>query len=239
MKKVTDNPIIPDIPRYKKMVNDSNPADDADSNWMITLSDVLTLLLVFFIMFSVMNKSAKSDTIPQTDNRVNIPFDTAIVKNTPSSDTLSGMKNEMDSAIRDLNMEEGIDVQTLDKEIVITMRENVTFMSADAELLNDSEPVLDKIASIIKSHPSFIVEIDGHTDNVPINTPRYPSNWELSVARAASVLKYLINHHGMEPSRFSIKGDADQRPLASNDTTEHRALNRRVEIRLKEQETTG
>ena len=205
---------------------------------MITLSDVLTLLLVFFIMFSFMNRSAKSDTIPQTDTRVNSPVDTTIVKNT-FPDILSGMKNEMDSAIRDLNMEEDIDVQAMDKEIVITMKENVTFISADAELIKDSEPVLDKIASIIESHPSFIVEIDGHTDNLPINTPRYPSNWELSVARAASVLKYFMNHHGMEPSRFSIKGDADQRPLASNDTTEHRALNRRVEIRLKEKETTG
>ena len=238
MKNADDNRGMPDMPGYKRLIKDSNLNDDSDSNWMITLSDVLTLLLVFFIMFSFMNKNAKSDTIPQTEKRVNIPVDTAIVKNT-FPDTLSGMKNEMDSAIRDLNMEEDVDVQTMDREMVITMKENVTFMSADAELIKDSEPVLDKIASIIESHPSFIVEIDGHTDNVPIGTPRYPSNWELSVARAASVLKYLMDHHGMEPSRFSIKGDADQRPLASNDTAEHRALNRRVEIRLKEKETTG
>lgn len=237
MKK-PDNLIKPEIPHYKKLVNGSNLDDDSDSNWMITLSDVLTLLLVFFIMFSFINKNAKSDTIPQTDKGVTIPIDTTFVKNT-SSDTLSGMKNEMDSAIRDLNMEEDVDVRTLDREIVITMKENVSFMSADAELLKESEPVLEKIASIIKSHPSFIVEIDGHTDNVPINTPRYPSNWELSVARAASVLKYFMNNQGMEPSRFSIKGDADQRPLVSNDTTEHKALNRRVEIRLKEQESAG
>jgi chemotaxis protein MotB len=237
MKK-PDNLIKPEIPHYKKLVNGSNLDDDSDSNWMITLSDVLTLLLVFFIMFSFINKNAKSDTIPQTDKGVTIPIDTTFVKNT-SSDTLSGMKNEMDSAIRDLNMEEDVDVQTRDREIVITMKENVTFMSADAELIEESEPVLDKIASIIKSHPSFIVEIEGHTDNVPINTLRYPSNWELSVARAASVLKYFINNQGVEPSRFSIKGDADQRPLVSNDTVEHKAQNRRVEIRLKEQVLNG
>ncbi len=227
-----------DGPDYRKLMKDSNLIEDSDGNWMITLSDVLTLLLVFFIMFSFMNRSAKSAAVPQTDTTVNIPVETAIVKNT-FPDTLSRMKNEMDSAIRDLDMEEDVDVQAAAREIVITMKENVTFMSADAELLDDSKPILDKIASIIASHPSFLVEIDGHTDNVPIRTIRYPSNWELSVARAASVLKYFMNHHGMEPSRFSIKGDADQRPLAFNDTAEHRALNRRVEIRLKEPEPAG
>jgi chemotaxis protein MotB len=69
-----------------------------------------------------------------------------------------------------------------------------------------------------------------------IRTSLYPSNWELSAARAMSVLKYFMNNHGINPSRLSIKGYADQQPMAPNDTPENRAQNRRVEIRLREKE---
>jgi chemotaxis protein MotB len=99
--------------------------------------------------------------------------------------------------------------------------------------LQASVPLIAGIAEIIRTNPSYTVEIDGHTDTVPIHTSRFPSNWELSVARATSVLKYFIDVQGMDPSRFYVKGNADQRPVAPNDTPEQRAQNRRVEIRLR------
>jgi len=92
---------------------------------------------------------------------------------------------------------------------------------------------MGEIAESIRKNPSYTVEIDGHTDNLPIHTPHYPSNWELSEARATSVLKCFIDTYGIDPSRFYIRGYADRRPLVSNDSPEHRAQNRRVEIRLK------
>ncbi|MBF0566970.1 MAG: flagellar motor protein MotB [Nitrospirae bacterium] len=101
----------------------------------------------------------------------------------------------------------------------------------------ETKPLLDKVAEIIQLYPQYAVEIDGHTDNVPINTHAFPSNWELSAARATNVLKYFINVHGMNPTRFYVKGSADSRPIVPNDTHEHRAQNRRVEIRLKESST--
>jgi chemotaxis protein MotB len=114
------------------------------------------------------------------------------------------------------------------------MKEKVTFNPAEAEIIQSSGPILSNIAEIIKEHPSFLVEIEGHTDNIPIKTSHYPSNWELSVARATNVLKFFIDNHSIDPSRFSVKGSADQKPVASNDSPENRAKNRRVEIRLKE-----
>jgi chemotaxis protein MotB len=124
-------------------------------------------------------------------------------------------------------------IQAGPQEILITMKEHITFGMGEAEVLKSSEPILDTIAEMVKRYPSFQVEIDGHTDDLPIKTGRFPSNWELSVARAASVLKYLINGHGLDPSRFTIKGNGEQRPLSPNHTVEQRAQNRRVEIRLK------
>ena len=112
------------------------------------------------------------------------------------------------------------------------MKEKVTFMPGEVDVLEGSQHLLDRIAEIINRYPAYLVEISGHTDDVPIRTPLYPSNWELSVARASSVLKYFIHTHSVDPSRLSIKGNADKKPLTSNDTPENRARNRRVEIRF-------
>jgi chemotaxis protein MotB len=224
-----------DISAYKRLIKDSEVDGDSESNWLITLSDVLTLLLVFFIMFAFLSKKTNKTEASPTGKESSMPVAQADIK-TGDSDTIDKVKHEMDNAVRDLNLEEDVDVRSAGNELVVTMKEKAAFRSAEADLIKESEPVLDKIASVIISNPSFIVEIDGHTDNRPISTSRYPSNWELSVARSASVLKYFINRHGIEPSRLSIKGNADHKPLAANDTEEHRAQNRRVEIRMKETE---
>ncbi|MEW6417105.1 MAG: OmpA family protein [Nitrospirota bacterium] len=237
MKTSHDNSRIRShISPYKRLIKDSLIHTDNDSNWLITLSDVMSLLLVFFIMFHFMSKGFVKENQSQKKNGTNVVLNNTMPQHVPA-DTIEKIKNEMDSAIKDLNLREDVYIQTVNKEIIITMKEKVTFSPAEAEILKDLEPMLDKIAMTIKRYPSFVVEIDGHTDNVPINTPRYPSNWELSVARAASVLKYFIHQHDIESSRLYIRGNADQRPLTTNDSPEQRAQNRRVEIRLKESES--
>ncbi len=141
--------------------------------------------------------------------------------------------HEMNAEIRKHKLEDDVSVHAIDKEIIITMKERGTFRPGEAATLESSRPMLENIARVIQTHEAFQVEIEGHTDTVPIQTPLYPSNWELSVSRAASVLRYFIHDHGIDPSRFSIKGSADQKPVADNDTEDNRARNRRVEIRLK------
>jgi chemotaxis protein MotB len=213
------------------LIERSRSTIDIDSNWLITLSDVLSLLLIFFVMFSVLSKAHGKPVAQETHNHADA--------NTQMSNfsTRDKMVGEMSSAIERHNLGNDVSVTSVDKEIIITLKERVTFRPGEAETLKSSEPMLDSIAQIIKQYPTFLVDIEGHTDNVPIKTRLYPSNWELSVARSTNVLKYFINRNGIDPSRLSIKGYADQKPLAVNDTSDNRAQNRRVEIRLKEKET--
>ncbi len=207
--------------------------NDFDSNWLITLSDVLSLLLLLFVVFTVMTRNAGA-TVPK-ESRPNPHETSALSGDQDTAATIQKkMVEEMNADIKRLELENEVFVHAADKEVVISMKEKVTFRPGEAEPLQSSEPILDNIALIIQQHPLFQVEIEGHTDNVPIRTHKYPSNWELSVARATNVLKYFIMRHEIDPSRLSVKGNADQKPLVQNDTQDNRARNRRVEIRLKE-----
>ena len=115
--------------------------------------------------------------------------------------------------------------------LVITMTNDILFDSGKAKLKKSARSVLDKIASVIKeAAPDRDVGVEGHTDNVPIKYSGWKSNWELSTARATSVLHYLIDECGMPPDRLSAIGYGEFRTIATNDTKEGRARNRRVEI---------
>ena len=218
---------------YSQLINKSESSVDSESNWLITLSDVFTLLLVFMIMFVVTTKNSTGSDKSLHESHSNNAFPvegidhaTAIMK--------TRIMNDLVGSINSLDMGDAVSVLATSREVIVTMKERISFSPAEAEILAGSEPVLDNIADIINSYPDFLVEIVGHTDNVPISTALYPSNWELSVARATSVLKYFITHHFIDSARLSIKGNADQKPLVPNNSVENRAQNRRVEIRLKE-----
>jgi len=138
----------------------------------------------------------------------------------------------LNKSIKSLNLDSTVSVITVNNEIVVILKEKILFNPADARLLNDSYQSLNLLAEIIRKHEDFLVEIEGHTDNIPIQNKLYPSNWELSIARAISVLRYFTEFEGIDASRFSVKGNADNKPIADNNS-EHRHSNRRVEIRLK------
>ena len=210
------------------LISKSEASMDSDSNWLITLSDVFTLLLVFMIVFLVTTKNTtgSDESVKDTEIRemAGTYFENTIIE--------TGIRDELAERVSSLDLGEEVSVLAKGREVVVIMKEKVTFMPGGADVLEGSQRLLDRIAGIINSYPEFIVEISGHTDNVPIQTSLYPSNWELSVARATSVLKYFINDYGIDSSRLSIKGYADQKPIVSNDTPENRAKNRRVEIRF-------
>ncbi|MEO5357560.1 MAG: OmpA family protein [Nitrospirae bacterium YQR-1] len=214
---------------YKKLIANSKSSGD-ENLWLITMTDLMSLLLVCFVMFFIITRN-KEKALERAANQ-------GTLKKVQNGETVKDSSSEaaqsLNSAIKELNLQNDVTVASKNNEVVITMRERVTFEPANAEILQDSAGVLDSVAEIIKKYPSFIIEIDGHTDNVPIKNRQYPSNWELSTARATSVLKYFTNMHSIEASRFYVKGNAEERPVAPNDTPEHRALNRRVEIRLRD-----
>ena len=106
---------------------------------------------------------------------------------------------------------------------------DVLFKSGKAEIDPEMRPILDLLGKAIME-AKRPVRVEGYTDNVPIHTKKYPSNWELSVARAVNVLRYLINKGYITPEKISAVGYGPYRPIVPNDTPEHRALNRRIDV---------
>lgn len=125
-----------------------------------------------------------------------------------------------------------LDVQIVRGRMVVKLAEGILFDSAKADIKSGGKTVLSEVTRVLASIPNRNFQIEGHTDNVPLKgSGKFPSNWELSAARAAEVVKYMISQ-GMAPERLSAAGFAEFTPVAPNDTPEHRALNRRIEIVL-------
>jgi chemotaxis protein MotB len=140
-----------------------------------------------------------------------------------------------------------VSLQMMEKGLVITVVGDVLFDSGKAKIRPEAYSILDKISGVLKENvPELNVGIEGHTDNLPIKFSGWKSNWELSTARALSVLHYIVEEKNISPERVSAIGYGEYRPVASNSTKEGRQLNRRVEIvilpqftKTKETKETG
>lgn len=126
---------------------------------------------------------------------------------------------------------EDVDVSVVKGRVNLRVKDNILFSSGDATLSPSGQSLIDRLAERLKSG-SYPISVQGHTDDRPIHTTQYPSNWELSAARAASVVQQLIAQ-GVQPDRLSAVGYADTRPIASNTTSAGRAENRRVDLELQ------
>lgn len=126
-----------------------------------------------------------------------------------------------------------VEVETRGRQIIIRIREKGSFASGSARLRDDYIDVLRQVRDVLVTKEGAI-EIKGHTDDLPINTPRFRSNWELSAARAASVAHELLSGDRMPPQRVQVSGFADTRPLVPNDGPEGRSRNRRVEVVVRQ-----
>lgn len=141
---------------------------------------------------------------------------------------LARMAAGVRQAMGDLIAKNMVVVRQSQHALEIEIRTDILFPSGVAQISAGAQPVLARLAEIVKPFPNFI-RIEGHTDNVPISTTAFPSNWQLSAARAASVVSLFIVQ-GVEPARMSVAGFAEFHPVADNATEEHRKLNRRVKI---------
>jgi chemotaxis protein MotB len=135
------------------------------------------------------------------------------------------------AALRWEIMDGNVEVETQSQKIIIRIREKASFPSGRAELRDEFRPILGRIGEILADAGGKVV-VAGHTDNVPIATERYRSNWELSASRAVSVVDALMDMSELGAGRLAIEGHAETQPRVSNDTAENRAKNRRVEIIL-------
>ncbi len=133
-------------------------------------------------------------------------------------------------------VEEGLlDVESQPGKTIIRIQEQGSFPSGSADLIPRFEPVVEKLSNVIAETKGSIL-VGGHTDDVPISTLRYRSNWELSAARSVTVVHHLLRYNELDESRIRVQGHADSHPLVPNDSPAGRARNRRVEITILEDE---
>ncbi len=141
----------------------------------------------------------------------------------------SALKTRLVDVIKKYHYENSIRLEENSRGIVIHILDDILFPSGEAEISSGSEMILNRLAAILKELPNDI-RIEGHTDDVPIHTKYFPSNWHLSVMRALNTAYYLINQEKLSPDKISIVGYSEYKPIASNSTAEGRATNRRVDI---------
>lgn len=238
---------------------DEEPEEHIDDSWLIPYADILTLLLALFIVlfassaidnqkFKSIMESFKSEfTGTKIDNHnaglsaqlPNKPLPEKKVKQQkphPSNNhTLSKedqellhLKSQLENYINQNHLQADVTIQDTKRGVEITFKEVILFDVGKADLKTSSFKTLDSISKLIKQLQNPI-SIEGHTDNVPIKNPQYPSNWELSSARAVSVLHYFESKD-IAKNRLQFVGYGEQKPIFKNDTAEHRQANRRVNI---------
>ena len=211
-------------------------------DWLVTFGDLMSLLLTFFVLllsfsnteiikFRTMAGSVRNAFGMKSDIAISdVPMGNTLM---PFEDPLQGDgKERVKDSIEEILKESGLEaegaVEVTERGVLLRLQGDLLFDSASVALKAKSLPLLDRLAaySATVEHP---IEVDGHTDNVPIATMIYPSNWELSAARAGSAVRYLAER-GVPPARMRATGHADTVPVKPNSTPEGRAENRRVEI---------
>jgi chemotaxis protein MotB len=213
-------------------------AEDQGSKWLTTFNDMVTLLLTFFVLVLSLSSldagkvSAVSRSVAETfgmlwfgDRGAVQVFRPFVASKGVQILRRERSKTELGEEIGGIS---GMDAKVTEEGILVTLGEKIFFDTGKAEFL-DPEGSVDKLGAILGNLDGAI-RVEGHTDNIPISTEKYPSNWELSTARAVAVLKYLISECGIAPERLSAVGYGDSRPRVPNNNESNRELNRRVEI---------
>ncbi|MDD4503225.1 MAG: OmpA family protein [Clostridiaceae bacterium] len=219
--------------------------------WMSTYGDMMTLLLCFFVLlfsFATLDVQ-KFQAIAQSmngslgvlDSGMTLsmePLVNSFPADSPNEEVeeFRQLYEQMSEYIKENNLESSITLRLDERGLLVRFMDDVLFESGKADLTSKAREIINKISEIIRQNDKNI-RVEGHTDNVPINTFRFPSNWELSTTRAVNVVKYLIEERGIEAKRMSASGYSDQHPVDDNDTSEGRQKNRRVDmVILREEE---
>ena len=213
--------------------------EEGSPAWMATFADMMSLLLTFFIlMYAIASQNTARVLhevlgIEEKSLGVIDLIDEITIKK--SLQELTGLNNpnildDMDDIAEDSAMA----VDTNEAKVVVRVPGANLFKPGQADLQLSGRPVLDGVNAVVRKYPDYKIHIQGHTDDDPISTARFPTNWELSAARATAVLRYFFDK-GVEPEKMTATGYAYTFPLASNDTDQGRTLNRRVEFVLEKE----
>lgn len=241
--------------RRKSISHESENTD----RWMVSYADFVTLLFAFFVVMYAISSVNEgkyrvlADTMtdafkvaPKSPEPIQIGKESKAVSSTTSRNEIVKPIKILPKTERTYEREMKQIAETVSKSVQplidqglinvtqhklwveIEMNSKILFSSADSEVEDEAFPALKALAEVLKKLPNSI-DVEGHTDNVPISNELFPSNWELSAARAASVV-HLFTRYGVNPSRLSSIGYAEFRPVMSNTTAEGRLRNRRVKV---------
>lgn len=229
---------------------------DDDATWLITYADLMTLLLVFFVLLYTLAYFEKEKYLTQVEavkrQIINDPDPTGVMALLDLSapldrkiaiEDITGLRSRETALfktirqfVRDSGQDRNIAAQVRDGKIIVTVSGEALFSSGSSVLTPEALPVFDELIQIFEKFPDYTIHIKGHTDNIPISTREFPSNWELSAIRATTVLKYLVSRQ-IDPRRLTATGYGEIIPRVPNTTDENRASNRRVEFVLEKTET--
>lgn len=216
--------------------------------WCLSFGDLVTNMLCFFVMlfaFSSLDSPKKRMESESRDEKFFAVFSINTAQGANQWLTQGGKgilltpstrKSDMPLIVKSVknklakvSMADRLQIMSDDQMVKIQIPSNVLFESGRAEMKKGAEEVLTALVPVIGTIDNY-VRIDGHTDDLPAKSTAYPSNWELSAARACSVVRFFVNDMNLDPERFSAQGYADNQPKVENTTLENREANRRVEI---------
>lgn len=228
--------------------------EEASEAWLLPYSDLMTLLLALFICLFAISQTDQTkvaemaqafsaafnmggpsffDRVGPSEGRsAEMPSDedkgnSAYIQ---ENQKLENVQRQLDQYINQNHLQDELSTTLSEDGLMIRIKEKALFPSGSAELVPESQKIGPVIAGLLAAVPERVV-ISGHTDNVPISTAQYPSNWELSSQRALNFMKFLMASDArLSPARFSAVGYSEYRPIADNTTEEGRTKNRRVEV---------
>jgi chemotaxis protein MotB len=232
-------------------------ANENSERWLLSYADFITLLMVFFIiMYSIsavnvskfqslaqsLNEAMAGGGSGQSSGEASSLLDAISDPETlqpppadePVDDTLEeaaleAVFKQILESLQENGLENSVGLNIDERGLIISLNAMITFESGSAEIQPALVPQLITIADILNGVDNY-VRIEGHTDNVPVGSARYESNWELSTARATSLVELFIHNSDIAPDKLSAVGYGEYRPVASNDTYEGRTQNRRVDV---------
>lgn len=240
------------VPKRRKVTIEQKGAP----YYMTTFSDMITLMLVFFVLiysFSVLDvekfkaflasfqgvgiltmgpQPLEGESIQEGQEERPLPppapnMEAMLQEEQRIRAEIMQVFNQLQSFLAEAGLTDVVEVRMEDRGVALDIKERILFDTGKADLKPEALPVLDRLAQFFQKIP-YQISVEGHTDSRPIHTIEFPSNWELSSARSARVVRYLASNHNLDPRRFAAVGFGEFRPVAPNNSEENMALNRRV-----------
>jgi len=219
--------------------------EEGGEAWLLPYSDLMTLLLaVFIVLFAVsqvdqakakdMSEAFTEEMMTQSYIISQLNEQETVQNESPTASEselqrLEALKAELDTKLKSENLSSSVNTSIDKRGLVISLSNAIFFDPGSAEIKKDNEETLLEIANMVNTMDNFI-RIEGHTDNIPMNSDLFPSNWDLSSARAVNVVRLFVKNANASPEKLIAVGYGEYRPIADNATEEGRAKNRRIDI---------